>query len=232
MKPGALPLYLQTSEGLIRDIAAGHLADGQRLPPERQMAATLGIAVGTLRQALDDLTAKGLLIRKHGSGNYIRAAANPDSIYAFFRLELHAGGGLPTAQVLSVDRLTKDPGLPPFGTHAEAHRIRRLRLLSGTAAAIEEIWLDAAHADTLVANDLSDSLYLHYRHALNLIISRVEDRVGQGALPDWSPAAFPQAPGTRLPEISRRAQTADNITAEVSRTWFDPATTAYVSRLR
>ena len=41
---------------LIRDIAAGRLSEGERLPPEREMAAELGIAVGTLRQALADLT--------------------------------------------------------------------------------------------------------------------------------------------------------------------------------
>ena len=34
----ALPLYVQISELLIRDIAAGRLIDGERLPPERDMA--------------------------------------------------------------------------------------------------------------------------------------------------------------------------------------------------
>ncbi|MEC9403613.1 MAG: GntR family transcriptional regulator, partial [Pseudomonadota bacterium] len=33
----ALPLYVQISELLIRDIAAGRLIDGERLPPERDM---------------------------------------------------------------------------------------------------------------------------------------------------------------------------------------------------
>ena len=142
--PGALPLYLQISELLIRDIAAGRLIDGERLPPEREMAAGLGIAVGTLRQALQALAAKGLVERIQGSGNYIRAKADPASVYALFRLELLTGGGLPTARVLSVDRLAKDPALPAFGKSPDAHRIRRLRLLSGVVAAVEEIWLDGA----------------------------------------------------------------------------------------
>ena len=73
----ALPIYMQTAEMLIREIASGRLIDGERLPPERNMAADLGIAVGTLRKALDDLSAKGLLERVHGSGNYIRH--NPDA---------------------------------------------------------------------------------------------------------------------------------------------------------
>lgn len=45
---GSLPVYLQIAETLVRDITAGRLIDGEKLPPEREMATTLGIAVGTL----------------------------------------------------------------------------------------------------------------------------------------------------------------------------------------
>ena len=47
----SLPKYVQIAEMLIREIAAGHLADGARLAPEREMAATLGTSVTTLRKA-------------------------------------------------------------------------------------------------------------------------------------------------------------------------------------
>jgi GntR family transcriptional regulator len=60
---GSLPIYLQVTELIIRDIAAGRLIDGEKLPPERDMAADLGIAVGTLRKALAELQNRGLLER-------------------------------------------------------------------------------------------------------------------------------------------------------------------------
>jgi len=66
----ALPKYIQVSEMLIREIAAGHLSDGARLPPERDMAVGLDISVGTLRKALADLEDKGMLERVQGSGNF------------------------------------------------------------------------------------------------------------------------------------------------------------------
>lgn len=231
-RSGALPVYLQISKLLIRDIAAGRLSDGERLPPERDMAAEHGIAVGTLRQALKELTDRGMLVRVQGSGNYVRAKPNPDSVYAMFRLELLKGGGLPTAQVLSVDLLPKDPALPPFGRSAQGHRIRRLRYLSGVLAAVEEIWLDAGYAEAIAPGDLSESLYLFYRQRLNLWIMRAEDRVGQGALPDWAPMDFPVAPGTLLPEITRLSFAQDGASAEASRTWYDPSRVAYVARLK
>lgn len=232
LAPGSLPLYQQISELLIRDIAAGRLVDGGRLPPEREMAADLGIAIGTLRQALKELAAKGLLDRVQGSGNYIRAKADPASVYAMLRIELVTGGGLPTARVLSVDRLAKDTRLPPFGDHPQGHRIRRLRFLSGQVAAVEEIWLDASFIPQIDIGDLSESLYLYYRQKLGLWIARAEDSIGQGPLPDWAPPEFPHACGTPLPMITRLSWNQEGRTVEASWTWYDPETVRYVVRLK
>jgi len=227
---GSLPLHTQIAELLIRDVAAGRLIDGERLKPEREMAVEMGIAVGTLRKALHKLTAMGMLQRVQGSGNYIRASAKPNAVYSLFRLELVRGGGLPTARVLDIARLAKDPALPPFGTAPDAHRIRRLRYLSGIPAAVEEIWLDGSHAEVIAIEDVSESLYLHYRQRLGLWISRVEDRVGQGPLPDWAPREFPVAGGALLPLVHRLSFGQDGRSAEASLTWYDPATTRYVAR--
>ena len=230
--PGSLPLFMQISELLIRDIAAGRLIDGEKLPPERDMAAGLGIAVGTLRQALKELVAKGMLTRVQGSGNYIRAVSDPASVYALLRLELAEGGGLPTARVLSVDRLPKDPALPAFGESHDGHRIRRLRFLSGKVAAVEEIWLDGTYAPVIAKSDLSESLYLYYRERLGLWIARAEDRVGQAPCPAWSPPDFPYAPGAALPQITRISWGQDGRRAEASWTWYDPEIARYVARLK
>ncbi len=228
----SLPVYQQITELLIRDIAAGRLIEGERLPPERAMADDLGIAVGTLRKALGLLEQKGMLDRVQGSGNYVRAVSDPQSLYAMFRLELLTGGGLPTAQVLSVDRLDKPADLPAFGQSPQAHRIRRVRRLSGQIAALEEIWLDGSYIPAIAAADLSESLYLYFRSKLGLRIVRAEDQVGLGRVPDWSPAAFPHPPGTPLPHVLRLSWAQDGARAEVSRTWIDHETTRYVARLK
>ncbi|WP_245436268.1 GntR family transcriptional regulator [Mesorhizobium tamadayense] len=229
---GPLPVHLQISEMLIREIAAGRLADGARLPTEREMAASLGIAVGTLRRALADLTGKGLLDRVQGSGNYVRARGDLLGIYAFFRLERIGGGGLPTADLLSVERLPKPADLPEFGSAREAHRIRRLRRLDGEPAAVEEIWLDASRAERLDSEDLSESLYLHYRMALGFTIARAEDHVAVAPVPEWAPAEFRPLAGTVVGFVERLAWAGDGAGVECSRTWFDPGVAHYISRFR
>jgi GntR family transcriptional regulator len=230
-KTSALPKFIQLSEMLIREIAAGHLADGVRLPPEREMADDLDVAVGTLRKALADVEAKGLLDRVQGSGNYVRHRPAVDSVYAFFRLELLKGGGLPTADVLSVDRLAKPDAFARLGGHAMGHRIRRLRSLDGVLIALEEIWLDGGQLDDIAISDLSDSLYHFYRHELGLVIASVEDRIGVASLPDWTPDAYHLNAGTPAGYIERVSWTAAKQPAEFSRTWYDAARANYVSRM-
>ncbi|TIP86760.1 MAG: GntR family transcriptional regulator, partial [Mesorhizobium sp.] len=196
-------MHQKVSEMLIREIAAGRMIEGEKLPPERDMAAGLGIAVGTLRKALGDLERKGLLSRVQGSGNYVRSQPDVATVYSMFRLELLEGGGLPTARVLSVDRLAKPTDLPVFGSSSEAHRIRRLRSLGGKPAALEEIWLDGSRAETVAIEELSDSLYLYYRKALGIWILRAEDRVGVGQVPGWAPPEFGLAPSAAAGFIER-----------------------------
>ncbi|SIT14140.1 transcriptional regulator, GntR family [Roseivivax lentus] len=228
----ALPRYLQVAETLIRDIAAGRLADGARLPPERDMAAAMDISVGTLRKALARLQEAGLLDRVQGSGNYVRRAPQELGIYAFFRIERIDGGGLPTAELISVDRRAKDTGMPDFGTSDAAHRIRRLRRVGGIPAVLEEIWLDGDVTPELDRSEMSESLYLYYRDALGLVITRAEDRVGVGAVPAWVVPEATLDPGSIAGFIERVSQDAGGAAVEYSRTWFDSRHVRYVARLR
>ena len=139
---GSLPAYVQISEAIARRIHAGQLLGGERLPTERTMAAEFGVAVGTLRKALHMLQKQDLIQPKHGSGNYITFSPQASNLYSFFRLESLTGAGLPTAELLTVDRLTKPPKSPYFGPNTHGFRFRRLRFLDHRPAALEEIWLD------------------------------------------------------------------------------------------
>ena len=228
----SLPIYMQTAEMLIREVSSGRLIDGEKLPPEREMAGDLGIAVGTLRKALDDLEAKGFLERVHGSGNYIRHNPDAAGVYAFFRLEKLDGGGLPTADILEAKRLKKPSDLPTFGQSDQAHRIRRVRRLSGLASAMEEIWLDGRWAKTIRAEDLSESLYYYYQRSLGLLIARVEDRVGLAPLPVWSLSEIGMRKGEVAGFVERFGRAGDGEIVEYSRTWFNPDRVRYVARIK
>ncbi len=236
-RSGALPKYLQLSELLTREVLAGRLADGARLPPEREMAIELNVSVGTLRRALGTLEENRLLSRVHGSGNYICNTAPVRSVYHLFRLELPGGGGLPTARVLE---LITAPPPPSFRPHVPAGacpwRVRRVRSLDQCPVAVEEIWFYVCPKTTgheapppdISAKQLSESLYLFYRETLGIWIETAQDAVGVASIPLW---AEDLTPGATAGFIERFAQGRGGKTVEYSKTWYDPARARYVARL-
>lgn len=228
----SLPLYVQIEELLIRDIAAGRYLDGERLPPERDLSESLSTTVTTLRKALVLLEKKQLLKRIHGSGNYIQTQSDVESVYAFFRVELLQGGGLPTARLLSVSKEDKPSDLPEFGISEQGYRIRRLRSLSGVPCVLEEIWLDGSYVANLSAADLPDSLYLYYRETLGLWITRAEDRLSVAPCPNWAPDAFTPKRGAALAYAERISWAQDGARAEVSRNWIDTDKARYIARIK
>lgn len=53
------------------EIKADRLHRGDILPPERQLAAALGISRNSMREALQTLNVMGFITRRQGSGNYL-----------------------------------------------------------------------------------------------------------------------------------------------------------------
>lgn len=64
-------LYAKVCENILDQIQNGALKVGDRLPPEAEYAATLGISRSTLRLAFAELEASGVLRRKKRAGTEI-----------------------------------------------------------------------------------------------------------------------------------------------------------------
>jgi GntR family transcriptional repressor for pyruvate dehydrogenase complex len=69
---------LSRSDGIAVDlermILDGVLKPGDRIPPERELAVTVGVSRSSVRDALRDLEMRGLIDRKPGRGTVVKAA--------------------------------------------------------------------------------------------------------------------------------------------------------------
>ena len=72
--------YLAVVDSLEADIASGRMQAGARLLPQRDMAASLGLSVGTIAKAFAEATRRGLISAEVGRGTFVtaRPAAGPD----------------------------------------------------------------------------------------------------------------------------------------------------------
>ncbi|WP_269933136.1 aminotransferase-like domain-containing protein [Aminobacter sp. HY435] len=67
------PLYLAIAKALESDIATGRLPAGYRLPPQRALAAQLGIDFTTVSRAYAEARRRGLIEGRVGQGTYVGA---------------------------------------------------------------------------------------------------------------------------------------------------------------
>ncbi|WP_405793316.1 GntR family transcriptional regulator [Streptomyces sp. NBC_01506] len=96
-----VPLYFQLSQQLEAAIEQGGLAPGSLLGNEIELAGRLGLSRPTVRQAIQTLVDKGLLVRRRGVGtqvlhSQVRRPLELSSLYD----DLEAAGQRPATRVL------------------------------------------------------------------------------------------------------------------------------------
>ncbi|TWE18621.1 MULTISPECIES: GntR family transcriptional regulator [Streptomycetaceae] len=69
--------YERISTDLRRQIGAGELAPGDKLPAETTLAEIYGVSVPTVRQGVGVLQAEGLVEKQHGRGTFVRKQPTP-----------------------------------------------------------------------------------------------------------------------------------------------------------
>ncbi len=69
--------HREISNALLGEIAAGKYAASGRLPSEVQLVKRFGVSRPTVARALRDLQAEGLVVRRAGSGTYVKEQAPP-----------------------------------------------------------------------------------------------------------------------------------------------------------
>lgn len=66
------PLYLRISQLIEETIKTTQIAENEALPSERDLANMLGVSRITIRKSIDNLAQKGVVVRVHGSGTFVK----------------------------------------------------------------------------------------------------------------------------------------------------------------
>ena len=84
---GPGPLYRQAKRELQRVVENGFYQPGDTLPSESEIARTLGVSIGTLRKAVDELVHEHVLVRRQGKGTFVALHSNDRFLFQFFHVE-------------------------------------------------------------------------------------------------------------------------------------------------
>jgi len=128
---------------VIARIESGALREGDRLPSEEQLAASLRASVGTVQKALQQLAHRGLIVREHGRGTFVSGGKLGPADVRFLRFRNTRGEDLPLyLHVLSVKSVRlKGPWAEFLATPGPFIRIERMISVGGEFDLFSEFFL-------------------------------------------------------------------------------------------
>ncbi len=191
-KPGIFmskPQYLQIKDALANQILAGGLAPNDKLPSERLLGELYGTTRVTIREALVQLEANGLIYREDRRGWFVtppRFRLNPRRTSNFHQI-VREQGGEPRTELLEKSRQAVPPALmaqlqlKPFDS---LFLLKRLRYANGRAICYCENHCLPERVPGLLELDLNGSLTEIYQAHYDLHYARMQVRFFPTALPD------------------------------------------------
>src|SRR5829696_1508707 len=102
--PRDATLAQNVASQLERLIVEQHFAEGDRLPPERELAERFGVSRTVVREAVRSVASKGLLDVRAGRGTIVRKPSS-ETVAASMALLLSMNGQMMPAKVVEVRRI-------------------------------------------------------------------------------------------------------------------------------
>jgi GntR family transcriptional regulator len=235
--PGFRPLYRQVRELLVRRIADSIWLPGEGLPSEQQIAAELGVSQGTVRKALDEMTAENLLVRRQGRGTFVATHNEARILFQFFKIV--PDGEKPVfpesvlrsvsrgpANAVECEKLKLAPG-------EMIVRITRLRSLRGRVTISEYLSLPARLFPGLADdNVVPNNLYDHFAATYGITVSGGEEIVKAVAASAEDAGLLGLTVGAPLLAVDRVATALDGTPVEWRYSLCDTEACGYVSDLK
>jgi len=243
---GTGPLYRQVKRELQGLIERGRYGPGDTLPSETTIARTLGVSIGTLRRAVDELVHENLLVRRQGRGTFV-ALHNPERfLFQFFQVEPRPGPGqdaprereYPQVECLAFARARADENESAALRLRPGEGVLRIdnRLsLGGRPVVHDRITLAAADFKGLTEKRFRErpgTLYSLYQTAFGITVLRAQERVHAATADATASRVLGIAPGQPVLEVRRLACTFGDKPVELRLSTIHTAAHDYVTLLR
>src|SRR5579872_3694608 len=156
---GAQSLVDSAEQALHNWLAAGRYRQGDRLPPEHEVASMLGVSRGTLRSALARLEEAGEIVRRQGSGTFVGRTAVPsalderlDRLEPYSSVAARRGLRLTCVDVKIERRALGGDAAQALGLDPATHAMTFSRTLLGDGAPVA-VMFDVVHPSIALPDD-------------------------------------------------------------------------------
>jgi GntR family transcriptional regulator len=180
-----IPKYLQISAWLKELIQTGRYKAGEKLPPEVQLSKMCDVNRNTVRQAISELTAAGLLRKEKGTGTFVATQARAELRQKLERISsfsdfLQGSGIVQETRLLhkSVEDAPDDIARLLFlGSNKKVITVQRVRVGDGVPYIYEESYLPHGPFKDILEMDLTGSMYHIISEQFGIVLARSKQTI-------------------------------------------------------
>jgi len=171
----SVPMYYQLKTFIIDSITNGVLTEGEMLPPEQSLSRYFGVSRPTIRQALNELTQEGYLIRRRPVGTFVKErqiVSDRINEIVPFKKEMGRLGIAYQTKLLFLAPVTCDGNVQRELKLADRQTVllERLRMIKNTSLLVEYTYLPYAIGRPLLNVDLEkESMYESLREKAGIV---------------------------------------------------------------
>lgn len=184
------PVYREIARALTRRLAQGVWKPGEAIPSETVLKHEFGVAIGTIRKAVDELVAQNMLVRQQGRGTFVATHDRARLLFHFFHVERQDGHKeYPDVQLHAFERTTLNrEAAAKLASHEgdRALRFRNTLALEGRRIMLDDITLPEALFQRLTEKKLRarpGTLYTLYQDDYRISVVRTAQRLSAGIAP-------------------------------------------------
>lgn len=220
-QPGAA-LYVRVRSLIVQAIRSGEWGSGQAIPPEKKLCERFGVSMGTLRKAVDELTASGILVRRQGRGTFVATHSEGRYLFSFFHLVPPDGRKeYPVVRFNAFAKISADEDAASrlqIDVGSALWHLQNVLSLGGQVCSIDDIYLPCQRfadlsEEALKARDTT--LYQLYQDRYGVSIARTQECVTAAAAKAPYTQLLKVKANTSLLRITRVAYALDDTPVEL-----------------
>lgn len=237
MPKSAAPLYEQIRQLIVAALAAGEWRPGDALPSEAALAERFHASPGTVRRALDELTAANVVERRQGAGTFVATHTAPRDAYRFLRLVADDGTVGFRRQLVHCRRARASAETARalhLRTSEPVIEVRRLLLRGDRPVVLDDLWLPERHFAGLtraVIDEYPGTLYALFEERYRVHMVRADEKLRAVAASAEAAQWLGLDAGTPLLSVDRVAFTYGDRPVELRRGLYHTEADHYRNQL-
>jgi len=184
------PVYREIARAMTLRLAQGAWKPGEAIPSEARLKAEFGVAIGTIRRAVDELVAQNMLVRQQGRGTFVATHNRDRLLFHFFHVERKDGyKEYPEVRLHDFEhvRMSREVAAR-LDMHEgdRAIRFRNILALEGRKIMLDDITIPEKLFPRLTEKKLRErqsTLYNLYQDDYRITVVRTAQRLSAGSAP-------------------------------------------------